>query len=95
MFLRNITSHSQGSLNSIGTHLAFRLLAIRINIQRLRDQISLVSQMPVLFPLTIFENIAAGKENATMQEVIRAAQLVCCLDEQRKLKKQTRLFFLG
>jgi ABC-type multidrug transport system fused ATPase/permease subunit len=47
-----------------------------MNIQALRDQISLVSQMPVLFPQSIFENIAAGKDNATMAEVIKAAQLV-------------------
>lgn len=34
-----------------------------------------MTQTPVLFPTTIYENIAAGKEDATREEVERAAKL--------------------
>lgn len=40
-----------------------------INIQWLRSQIALVSQTPVLFPTTIFDNIALGKDRATKEQV--------------------------
>ena len=40
----------------------------------LRQNISLVSQYSFLFPVSVYENIAIGKENATKQEVIEAAK---------------------
>ncbi|KAF2077589.1 hypothetical protein CYY_001130 [Polysphondylium violaceum] len=46
-----------------------------INIQTLRSHISLVGQEPFLFSSTIRENIAYGKPDATMEEIIEAAKL--------------------
>ncbi|MEO5996951.1 MAG: ABC transporter ATP-binding protein [Chitinophagaceae bacterium] len=40
-----------------------------------RNQISIVTQEPILFNDTIFNNIALGKENATETEVIEAAKI--------------------
>ncbi len=40
----------------------------------LRSQFSVVLQDPVLFPTSIFENIAYGKSDATMEEVVAAAE---------------------
>ena len=34
-----------------------------LNVQWLRSQVALVAQQPMLFPTTIFENIAAGLKN--------------------------------
>ncbi|CAF5026369.1 unnamed protein product, partial [Rotaria magnacalcarata] len=44
-----------------------------LNIQWLRSCLGLVSQEPILFDLTIAENIAYGHENASMKEIIEAA----------------------
>lgn len=41
-----------------------------INIQWLRSQMALVSQTPVLFPTSIFDNIALGMDNATEIDVL-------------------------
>eukprot|EP00043_Microstomoeca_roanoka_P013304 m.130297 g.130297 ORF g.130297 m.130297 type:complete len:1336 (+) comp15719_c0_seq1:159-4166(+) len=49
-----------------------------LNIQWLRSQIGLVSQTPVLFPTTIGDNIALGKDDATEEEVIAAAKMANC-----------------
>eukprot|EP00730_Choanoeca_flexa_P006144 TRINITY_DN12095_c3_g2_i4.p1 TRINITY_DN12095_c3_g2~~TRINITY_DN12095_c3_g2_i4.p1 ORF type:complete len:1304 (+),score=400.93 TRINITY_DN12095_c3_g2_i4:47-3958(+) len=46
-----------------------------INIQWLRSQIALVSQMPVLFPTTIYDNIALGADNVTREQVEAAAKM--------------------
>ncbi|XP_075244761.1 ATP-dependent translocase ABCB1-like isoform X2 [Convolutriloba macropyga] len=46
-----------------------------INIQWLRRQIGLVSQEPVLFGYTIAENIAFGREGATLDDIERAAKM--------------------
>ena len=51
-----------------------------INIKRfkldwIRQKIGLVSQEPLLFTTSIKENISYGKENATLEEVKRAAEL--------------------
>ena len=46
-----------------------------LNIQWLRDQIAMVSQQPILFPTTIYQNIASGKDNATPEEVEAAARM--------------------
>jgi ABC-type multidrug transport system fused ATPase/permease subunit len=45
-----------------------------LDISWLRSRIGLVSQEPVLFRATIFENIANGKPGATMTDVVAAAK---------------------
>ncbi|XP_068101690.1 bile salt export pump-like [Hyperolius riggenbachi] len=45
-----------------------------LNIQWLRSLIGIVEQEPVLFATTIAENIRFGKENATMEEIIKATK---------------------
>ena len=44
-----------------------------ISVQSLRDRVSLVLQDPYLLPMTIKENIAYGKPEATQAEIIQAA----------------------
>lgn len=44
-------------------------------LSEIREKISYVSQQPVLFNATIFENISYGKPGATLDEVIHAAKL--------------------
>ncbi|KAJ7525465.1 hypothetical protein O6H91_17G052600 [Diphasiastrum complanatum] len=44
-----------------------------LNLKWLRMQIGLVSQEPALFSTTIMENIAYGKDNSTMEEIIAAS----------------------
>eukprot|EP00047_Mylnosiga_fluctuans_P015769 m.49151 g.49151 ORF g.49151 m.49151 type:complete len:1362 (+) comp6094_c0_seq1:38-4123(+) len=46
----------------------------KYNVPWLRSHISLVSQMPTLFPMSIYDNIASGKPGATQEEVIQAAR---------------------
>ncbi|KAF1315606.1 Multidrug resistance protein abc superfamily, partial [Globisporangium splendens] len=46
-----------------------------LNVKWLRSQIGLVSQEPVLFANTIAENIAAGGDDITREQVIAAAKL--------------------
>ncbi|GMF80608.1 unnamed protein product [Phytophthora fragariaefolia] len=46
-----------------------------LNVKWLRSQIGLVSQEPVLFATTIFENIAAGGDGITREQVTEAAKL--------------------
>jgi ATP-binding cassette, subfamily B, multidrug efflux pump len=48
--------------------------------QWLRSQIGYLGQEPVLFSATIRDNIAAGREDATMQEIEEAARLACVHD---------------
>lgn len=45
-----------------------------LNIQWLRSLMGVVEQEPVLFATTIAENIRYGQENATMEDIIRAAK---------------------
>ena len=62
--------------------------AIKINndnyqdftIKSIRDHVALVNQDVVLFDDTIYNNIAYSKENATEEEVIKAATQAYCLD---------------
>ncbi|KAG4060059.1 ABC transporter B family member 2 [Phytophthora cactorum] len=46
-----------------------------LNVKWLRSQIGMVSQEPVLFAKTIFENIAMGGDNVTREEAIAACEL--------------------
>ncbi|CAG0926244.1 unnamed protein product [Notodromas monacha] len=45
-----------------------------MNLAWLRNQIGVVSQEPVLFDCSIAENIEFGCEDATMHNIIRAAE---------------------
>ncbi|KAJ7415590.1 Bile salt export pump [Willisornis vidua] len=45
-----------------------------LNIQWLRSQIGIVEQEPVLFSTTIAENIRYGRDEATMEDIIKAAK---------------------
>jgi len=44
-----------------------------LNIHWVRSRFGLVSQEPILFDLTIAENIAYGLENVPMEDIINAA----------------------
>lgn len=46
-----------------------------LDLKWLRQQIGLVNQEPALFATTIRENILYGKDDATMEEITRAAKL--------------------
>ena len=45
-----------------------------INVSDLRSCIGVVSQEPILFDVTIEENIRYGKPNATFEEIVEAAR---------------------
>ena len=45
----------------------------QLNIQWVRSCFGLVSQEPILFDLTIAENISYGLENVSMEDIINAA----------------------
>ncbi|HWK44409.1 MAG TPA: ABC transporter ATP-binding protein [Stellaceae bacterium] len=44
-------------------------------LRSLRQQIAMVLQPPLIFPLTVYDNIAYGRPNATSEEVVAAAKL--------------------
>ncbi|CAF3920057.1 unnamed protein product [Rotaria sp. Silwood1] len=44
------------------------------NVKQLRENIGVVSQEPILFDMSIYENIRFGKLNATREEIEQAAQ---------------------
>ncbi|CAF3958448.1 unnamed protein product [Rotaria sp. Silwood1] len=46
----------------------------QLNLQWIRSQFGLVSQEPILFDLTIAENIAYGLDNVSMEDIINAAR---------------------
>ncbi|CAF3633789.1 unnamed protein product [Rotaria sordida] len=46
----------------------------QLNLQWVRSHFGLVSQEPILFDLTIAENIAYGLENVSMEDIINAAR---------------------
>ena len=46
----------------------------KLNLQWLRSHIGLVSQEPVLFDLTIAENIAYGLDHVSMDKIMDAAK---------------------
>ena len=45
----------------------------QLNIHWVRSRLGLASQEPILFDLTIAENIAYGLENIPMEDIINAA----------------------
>ena len=54
----------------------------------LRDKIGVVSQEPVMFDMTILENIRVGRSEVTKDEVVRAAKEANAFDFIMKLPKQ-------
>jgi ATP-binding cassette subfamily B protein len=57
----------------------------QIRLTELREQISIVLQDPFLMPLTVAENIAYGRRNATREEMVRAAVAANAHDFIRRL----------
>ncbi len=51
-----------------------------VTLKSLHENISMVMQDVFLFNGTIFENIAYGKEDATLEEVVSAAKIACAHD---------------
>ena len=51
----------------------------------LRDTVAVVSQTPFLFQVTVRDNIAFGKPNASDEEIIRAAKMACAHEFIMKL----------
>eukprot|EP00912_Choanoflagellata_sp_UC4_P001775 UC4_evm1s1138 len=51
-----------------------------LNIKWLRSQISVVSQTPVIFNLSIRDNILIGRKDATEEDVLEAAKIANCHD---------------
>ncbi|RCN31741.1 ABC transporter, ATP-binding protein, partial [Ancylostoma caninum] len=56
-----------------------------LNVHSLRDQIGVVSQEPVLFDGTLYENIKMGNETATMDQVVEACRLANAADFIKRL----------
>jgi ATP-binding cassette subfamily B protein/subfamily B ATP-binding cassette protein MsbA len=51
-----------------------------LQLKSLRRQIAMVLQPPLVFPFTMRENIAYGRPEATLEEVVSAARLACIHD---------------
>ncbi len=64
-----------------------------LRLEEMRGLFGIVSQEPILFNDTVFNNIAFGKEDATEEEVIRAAKIANAHDFIMKLEAgyQTRV----
>ena len=56
-----------------------------LNVKWLREHIGIVSQEPVLFGTTIFENIRYGREDATKDDIENAARMANAHDFIMKL----------
>jgi ATP-binding cassette subfamily B protein/subfamily B ATP-binding cassette protein MsbA len=54
-------------------------------IKSLRQQVSMVLQPPLVFPISVRENIAYGRPDATLEEVVAAAKLARIHDLVEKL----------
>eukprot|EP01132_Coremiostelium_polycephalum_P006617 gene6617-8188_t len=52
----------------------------QMNVKYLRQNIGLVSQEPVLFAMSIVENIRYGNDNASMEQIIEACRTANCHD---------------
>uniref|UniRef100_A0A1I7ULB4 ABC-type xenobiotic transporter n=1 Tax=Caenorhabditis tropicalis TaxID=1561998 RepID=A0A1I7ULB4_9PELO len=56
-----------------------------VNVHSLREQIGIVSQEPVLFDGTIYENIKMGNEHATHDQVVEACKMANANDFIKRL----------
>jgi ATP-binding cassette subfamily B (MDR/TAP) protein 1 len=72
---------TQGSISFDGVNSA------KLSLKSLRSQMSLVSQEPLLFNLSIRENIRLGNLSATPSEILRAAEQTGVLGYAAKLPK--------
>ncbi|MEI6222806.1 MAG: ABC transporter ATP-binding protein [bacterium] len=63
-----------------------------VTLNSLRDAVALVPQDPILFHRTLADNIAYGKPNATMDEVIAASKKAHCHEFISKLPEQYQTF---
>ena len=59
-----------------------------LNVGWLRNQIGIVSQEPLLFNVSIAENIGLCKEGATMEEIVKAAKAANAYDFIAELPKK-------
>ena len=50
------------------------------SLKEVHDKIAISFQGPLLFSRTVYENLCWGKENASMDEVIKACKIACCYD---------------
>eukprot|EP00054_Salpingoeca_dolichothecata_P020503 m.129396 g.129396 ORF g.129396 m.129396 type:complete len:1316 (+) comp23639_c0_seq1:107-4054(+) len=69
MLLERFYDTNKGSVSVDGVNVK------DLNVQWLRNSLGLVNQTPTLFPVSVFENIAMGKDNATKEEVEAAAKM--------------------
>ncbi|KAL3832923.1 hypothetical protein ACJIZ3_007659 [Penstemon smallii] len=72
---------------------------IEFQLKWIRSKIGLVSQEPVLFSASIKDNIAYGKEGATLEEITEAAELANAVDfidklPQRAIIKDPKILLL-
>lgn len=58
-----------------------------IDIEKIRQKISLVRQDPIIFPGTIFENLTYGCPDLSRQDVMQASELACSHDFISKLSE--------
>ncbi len=56
-----------------------------LQIKSLRQQIAIVLQPPLIFPITIRENIAYSRTDANLDDIIQAAKLACIHEAIMKL----------
>ena len=72
-----------------------------LNLEWWRKQVGYVAQEPVMFPGTIYDNIALGKssgtdgEKVTREEVIAAAKAACCHEFIGELPDGYETFYSG
>ena len=59
-----------------------------LNVGWMRDSIGVVGQEPILFDLTILENIRVGRTEVTQDEVVKAAKEANAFDFIMKLPKR-------
>jgi len=57
-------------------------------IKSLRNQIAMVLQPPLVFPVSVYENIAYGKPDARLEDVIAAAKLARIHDSIERLPQK-------
>lgn len=73
----------------------------KMNLAWWRSKVGYVPQEPVLFPGTLFENIAMGslshksEKLSTLDDVIAAAKIACCHDFIMELPDQYDTFYSG
>lgn len=65
-----------------------------VNLQHLRSHVALVGQEPVLFNLTLGENISYGLEGVSVDDVIEAAKQANIHDFIRSLPKVSAVNFM-